>query len=231
VILDDLEGSSHRIQGSQRNNKAGPMTQVLDAVRFGAERSGERAALPIAHALKDAIEMLATAKTAIDQMTEMLHYFTRLGDSGPLRDYREVKANLLRSRALLSAQPDTVAQLTEAALRLSKLIDINALRTNANPKLIETQKTAAAPGGVPSVAKMRPSESQKPRAAARPSEHPAVVTEAGPSRPRPTRRGFFDQTVANAVFSEIESILQHPTKASDGAGVRASPGRARSASS
>jgi hypothetical protein len=206
------------------------MTQVLEAVRFGAERSGERAALPIAHALKDAIEMLATAKTAIDQMTEMLHYFTRLGDSGPLRDYREVKANLLRSRALLSAQPDTVAQLTEAALRLSKLIDINALRTTANPKLIETQQTAAAPGGVQSIAKIRPSASQKPRAA-RPSEHPAVVAEAGPPRPRPARRGFFDQTVANAVFSEIESILQHPIEAPDGAGVRASQGRARSASS
>ena len=56
------------------------MTQVLDSVHLGAERSGETAA-PIALALKDAIEMLATAKTAIDQMTEMLQYFTRLGGS------------------------------------------------------------------------------------------------------------------------------------------------------
>jgi hypothetical protein len=206
------------------------MTQMLNAVRFGPDRSGETAALPIAHALKDAIEMLATAKTAIDQMTEMLHYFTGLGGSGPLRDYREVKANLLRSRALLSAQPDTVAQLTEAALRLSKLIDINALRTNTNPKLIETQKTAAAPAEVRSVPKLRPSESQKPRAA-RPSEHPVVVAEAGPPRARLARRGFFDQTVANAVFSEIESILSHPTGTPDGVGVGASQGRARSASS
>jgi hypothetical protein len=206
------------------------MTQVLDAVRFGAERSGETAALPIAHALKDAIEMLATAKTAIDQMTEMLHYFTRLGDSGPLRDYREVKANLLRSRALLSAQPDTVAQLTEAALRLSKLIDINALRTTGKSKLIETQKTTVALAGAQSVPKKRPSESPKPQAA-KPSEHPAVVAEAGPPRPRPARRGFFDQTVANAVFSEIESILRHPTDAADGAGAHATQGRARSASS
>ena len=204
------------------------MTQVLDAVRFGAERSGERAALPIAHALKDAIEMLATAKTAIDQMTEMLHYFTRLGDTGPLRDYREVKANLLRSRALLSAQPDTVAQLTEAALRLSKLIDVNALRITATPKLIETQKTAVVPAGGPSASKTRPTESPKPRAA-RSSEHPAV--EASPPRPRPARRGFFDQTVANAVFSEIESILRHPTDAADGAGARASQGQARRPSS
>jgi hypothetical protein len=206
------------------------MTQVVHAVRFGAERSGETPALPIAHALKDAIEMLATAKTAIDHMTEMLHYFTRLGDSGPLRDYREVKANLLRSRALLSAQPDTVAQLTEAALRLSKLIDINALRTTTNPKLIETQKTAAAPAEARSVPKMRPSESPKPRPA-RPSEAPVVVTEAGPPRARPARRGFFDQTIANAVFSEIESILSHPAATPDGAGVRASQGRPRSASS
>jgi hypothetical protein len=206
------------------------MTQVLDAVRFGAERSGERAALPIAHALKDAIEMLATAKTAIDQMTEMLHYFTRLGDTGPLRDYREVKANLLRSRALLSAQPDTVAQLTEAALRLSKLIDINALRITATPKLIETQKTAAVPAAVPSVSKTRPTESPKPRAA-RSSEHPAVVAEASPRRPRPAQRGFFDQTVANAVFSEIESILRHPTDAADDAGVRAGQRQARPPSS
>jgi hypothetical protein len=186
------------------------MTQVLDAVRFGAERSGEAAALPVAHALKDAIEMLATAKTAIDQMTEMLHYFTRLGDSGPLRDYREVKANLLRSRALLSTQPDTVAQLTEAALRLSKLIDINALRTTPSPKRIETPKTTSAPAGLQSAPKIRPSESQKPRPVG-PSELPAVVPEAAAPRQRPARRGFFDQTVANAVFSEIESILRHPT--------------------
>lgn len=201
------------------------MTQVLDAVRFGAERSGARAALPIAHALKDAIEMLATAKTAIDQMTEMLHYFTRLGDTGPLRDYREVKANLLRSRALLSAQPDTVAQLTEAALRLSKLIDLNALRITATPKLIETQRSAAVPTGGPSVSKTRPTESPKPRAAR--SNEPAVVAEADSPRPRPARRGFFDQTVANAVFSEIESILRHPTDDADGAGARASQGQAR----
>ena len=185
------------------------MTQVLDAVRFRAERSGETAALPVAHALKDAIEMLATAKTAIDQMTEMLHYFTRLGDSGPLRDYREVKANLVRSRALLSAQPDTVAQLTEAALRLSKLIDINALRTPANPKLIGAPKAVAASAGVQSAPKMRPGEFQKPRAAG-PSERPATGAEASPPRTRSARRGFFDQTVANAVFSEIESILRHP---------------------
>src|ERR1700751_3251416 len=138
------------------------MTQVLDAVRFGAERSGETAALPIAHALKDAIEMLATAKSAIDQMTEMLHYFTRLGDTGPLRDYREVKANLLRSRALLSTQPDTVAQLTEASLRLYKLIDINALRTTANPKRIATQKPPPTPASVQSAAKIVPSEPLKP---------------------------------------------------------------------
>jgi len=184
------------------------MTQVLDAVRFGAERSGETAALPIAHALKDAIEMLATAKSAIDQMTEMLHYFTGLGDTGPLRDYREVKANLLRSRALLSAQPDTVAQLTEAALRLSKLIDVNALRTTANPKLIETQKTAAAPASVQGAPKPRPNESQKPRAP-RSSERQPIIAEPAP-RPRGARRSFFDQTVANAVFSEIESILRHP---------------------
>jgi hypothetical protein len=168
------------------SDKAGRMTQVLDPVRLGAERSGETGA-PIALALKDAIEMLATAKTAIDQMTEMLQYFTRLGGSGPLRDYREVKANLLRSRALLSTQPDTVAQLTEAALRLSKLIDINALRTTEVP-----------------------SEPLKPRAA-RSNERPALIDEAGPPRPKPARQAFFDQTIANAVFSEIEAILRHPT--------------------
>jgi cell fate (sporulation/competence/biofilm development) regulator YlbF (YheA/YmcA/DUF963 family) len=205
VILDDLLASNDRSGG----DKAGRMTQVLDAVRFGAGRSGETAAPPVAHALKDAIETLATAKTAIDQMTEMLHYFTRLGDSGPLRDYREVKANLLRSRALLSTQPDTVAQLTEAALRLSKLIDINALRTTPTSKRIETPKTAAVPAGVQSAPKIRPSEFQKPRAAG-PSENPAVVPESSQPRPRSVRRGFFDQTVANAVFSEIESILRHP---------------------
>jgi hypothetical protein len=184
------------------------MTQVLDAVRFGSEKPGETTASPIAHALKDAIEMLATAKTVIDQLTEMLHYFTRLGDSGPLRDYREVKANLLRSRALLLAQPDAVAQLTESALRLSKLIDTNALRTTANSKPIDTpKKTAAAPGSVENAPAKRPSA---PRAA-KSSEHPTVVTAAAPPRPRPARQGFFDQTVANAVFSEIEAILQHPT--------------------
>jgi hypothetical protein len=185
------------------------MTQVLDSVHLGAERSGETAA-PIALALKDAIEMLATAKTAIDQMTEMLQYFTRLGGSGPLRDYREVKANLLRSRALLSTQPDTVAQLTEAALRLSKLIDINALRTTATPKRIATQKTPPTPAGVQSAAKVAPSEPQKPRAL-RPNERPALIAEAGSPRPKPARQGFFDQTIANAVFSEIEAILRHPT--------------------
>jgi hypothetical protein len=186
------------------------MTQVLDPVHFGAQRTGETAP-PIAHALKDAIEMLATAKTAIDQMTEMLQYFTRLGGSGPLRDYREVKANLLRSRALLSTQPDTVAQLTEAALRLSKLIDINALRTTVNPKRIATQKAAPGAASLLSVAKMGPSEPQKPRVA-RPNERPAHTTEAGSPCPKPPRQGFFDQTVANAVFSEIEAILRHPTE-------------------
>ena len=114
------------------------MTQVLDSVHLGAERSGETAA-PIALALKDAIEMLATAKTAIDQMTEMLQYFTRLGGSGPLRDYREVKANLLRSRALLSTQPDTVAQLTEAALpfqahRHQRIADNGESQADRDPK-------------------------------------------------------------------------------------------------
>ena len=185
------------------------MTQVLDSVHLGAERSGETAA-PIALALKDAIEMLATAKTAIDQMTEMLQYFTRLGGSGPLRDYREVKANLLRSRALLSTQPDTVAQLTEAALRLSKLIDINALRTTANPKRIATQKIPPAPAGVQTAARIAPREPQRPRAL-RPNERPVLIAEAGPPRPKPARQGLFDQTVANAVFSEIEAILRHPT--------------------
>ena len=65
------------------------MTQALDAVRFGTEKAGESATPPVGHALKDAIEMLATAKTVIHQLAEMLHYFTRLGDTGPLR---EVKA-------------------------------------------------------------------------------------------------------------------------------------------
>src|SRR5262252_1610034 len=124
------------------------MTQALDPVHLGAERSGETAA-PIALALKDAIDLLATAKTAIDQMTEMLQYFTRLGGSGPLRDYREVKANLLRSRAL---------------------------RSTANPKRIVPQKTPPTSASVQSAAKMAPSEPQKPRAA-RPNERPALIAE------------------------------------------------------
>lgn len=152
--------------------------------------------------------MLARAKTVIDQLTEMLDYFTRLGDTGPLRDYREVKANLLRSRALLSAQPHTVALLTEAALRLSKLIDGTAARQTLPPKLTETQKTATLPAVVETTPTARPSEPPKPRPA-KSSARPGVVPNSAPPRPRPARRGFFDQTVANAMFSE--AIRRRPT--------------------
>jgi hypothetical protein len=165
------------------------MTQVLDAVRFGTARAGQSATPPVAHALKDAIEMLATAKTVIDQLTEMLHYFTRLGDTGPLRDYREVKANLLRSRALLSAQPDTVALLTEAALRLSKLINSTAVRQSLPPKLTERQSTATMPAAVETASSARPSEPPKP-GPTKSSAHPTVVANPAPPRPRAARRGF-----------------------------------------
>lgn len=152
--------------------------------------------------------MLATAKTVIDQLTEMLRYFTCLGDSGPLRDYREVKANLVRSRALLSAQPDTIAELTEAALRLSKLVDTNAVGTTSTPKMLVTQKPP--PARVADAALTKPSEPRK-APAIKPSERSSAVVHASSPRRSPVRQGFFDQTVASAVFSEIEAILGHPT--------------------
>jgi hypothetical protein len=74
--------------------------------------------------LKEAIAALAAAKTDIDELTELLGYFANLGDSSTLRDFREVRANLLRSRALLSTQNDLVADLTRVATSLAELLGV-----------------------------------------------------------------------------------------------------------
>jgi cell fate (sporulation/competence/biofilm development) regulator YlbF (YheA/YmcA/DUF963 family) len=179
------------------------MMQALEAARSGAR---ETPTPSIAHVLRDAIEMLATAKTVIDQLTEMLQYFTQLGDSGPLRDYREVRANLLRSRALLSTQPDAVARLTEAALRLSKLIDSDARPIPSDPKLIATQKAAA----TPAIGQRAVAARLNKRPATQSCDRSPSETDAAPPSSLRSRQGFFDQTVVRAVFSEIEAALRRP---------------------
>jgi hypothetical protein len=101
--------------------------------------------------LKEAMAALAAAKTDIDELTELLGYFANLGDSSALRDFREVRANLLRSRALLSTQEDLVADLTRAATSLAGLLGVRESRrvddaATSNPP---TPRIAVAPPHVP----------------------------------------------------------------------------------
>ena len=80
--------------------------------------------------LQTAVAAFAAAQSDIDQLATLLGYFANLGDSSTLRDYGEVRANLLKSRALLSSQAEIYARLHKAATDLSELL---AMREEAMP--------------------------------------------------------------------------------------------------
>ena len=152
------------------------MTSSAKAVlpRSGAETERE-------YALKDAIAVVAAAAADIDALTTLLSYFTRLGDSETLRDFREVREHLLKSRALLSTQEGLRARLSQAATNLTRLIEV--------PELAPMQLTP----------QMQLTEPPPPLA--------AVVDPTSPAQGLGEMR---KQTIVNAVFSEIESMLRTP---------------------
>jgi len=248
---------------------AANIADSMEAIRVGIEQASEARERPPAHPLKDAIEAFAQAKTDIDQLTELLRYFAHLGDSQQLRDYREVRANLLRSRALLSTQQDVVARLTQAAAGLARLIEASEIKKKQAEKkseptapapAIEREPTAppiehaqsapvaeaalralteaaplafpaAAPPSLPEAAPVAFPAAATPAlpeatplafpAAAPPALPPAAppsLPVAAPLLPpiepapaaAPGREDSHEQQIANAVFSEIESILRQP---------------------
>src|SRR3954469_25383398 len=97
------------------------------------ERQGEQI-------LTVAVAALAAAVTGIDERGQLLSYFANLGDCSQLRDFREVRATLLRSRELLATQDELVTQLKLVASRLAELSSPGPLhfggRTDVTPALI-----------------------------------------------------------------------------------------------
>ncbi len=170
----------------------------FDAFRSGFGRSDGK---PTTQAVKDALEVLAAAKADIDQLAEMLHYFTSLGDSRQLRDYREVRENLTRSRALLATQPDLARRLAESVSSLGRLFGLET-PIPLGPSGAAEQRATGWPRDAETVAPASPGE--QPSAPQPPAETAPAPTEAGSGSTE-------DQKIASSVFSEIEEILSRPS--------------------
>jgi len=178
------------------------MSDPLDASSFSVGGQDESSGRLAAGTIELAVDAMTGAKTDIDQLAEMLDYFTRLGASNQLRDYREVRANLARSRELLSRQADVVARLTEATLGLARLIGatgtkaLDAGPAEAPKDLVSEAETAAA---IVAMTSERPVP--LPPQPAVPGTSPAA---------NPSREELNQQKIVSAVFSEIEAILRRP---------------------
>jgi hypothetical protein len=182
-----------------------------DASRPGVDRPDGRSTT---QTVRDGIEALVAARANLDQLTEMLDYFAHLGDSNQLRDYREVRENLLRSRALLSEQPQLKRRLVETVLVLARTFGIEApTPTIANRKPAVAGPAVAGPA-VAGPTERAPGERPPAEPAATmtgpeadPGEPPG---EAAPPPAESEREATKDASISSSVFSEIEEILGQP---------------------